>query len=328
MKRAGKYAVLGLAVAAAASVPRIGQAPAPAAALSPERSEICVTGAAPHAHDGAAHSQARVRQGARVAEPGSRVSARVAEQVERELDRQKITGKLLRATGDKKWIHVPVRFHVLHNGTKGKLTKKALKEQIKVLDAAYQGRKGGVDTRINFYLKQITWTKNKNWFKQPRRYEKAFKKKLRRGGDSTLNIYTADLGTELLGWASMPWDYKKNPVLDGLVIHHGSLPGGKIKDYDLGYTAVHEVGHWLGLYHTFGRNYPDQDGCAAGDLVGDTPSQKEPTEGCPKNAPDSCPAWGRDPIHNFMDYAHDKCMTEFTRGQAERMRNAWARYRP
>ncbi|WP_106403419.1 zinc metalloprotease [Actinocorallia populi] len=332
MKRAGKYAVLGLAAAAAVSVPRIAQAPEPVVALPPDRTEICVTGQDPHAHAGHAdhadHSQARVRAGSRVAEPGSRVSPRVAEQVERELDRQEITGRLLRGTGDRKRIHVPVHFHVLHDGRKGKITKKAVNEQIKVLDAAYRGAAGGADAGINFYLKKITWTKNKGWFKQPRRYETAFKKKLRKGGDSTLNIYTAELGTELLGWASMPWDYRKSPKQDGVVVHHASLPGGKIKDYDLGYTAVHEVGHWLGLYHTFGRDYPERDGCAAGDLVGDTPSQKEPTNGCPENAPDSCPAWGRDPIHNFMDYGYDRCMTEFTEGQVERMRNAWERYRP
>ncbi|WP_344448051.1 zinc metalloprotease [Actinocorallia aurantiaca] len=327
MKRVGKCAVLGLAVAAMVSVPRLAEAPATAApaVAAPHAEAFCATGGDVHAHD--EHGRARVRYGARTAEPGSRVSAGVAEQVERELDRQEITGRLLRSTDDAKWIHIPVHFHVLHNGKKGKVTKKAVLEQIKVLDTAYRGKKGGSSARINFYLKKITWTRNADWFGKPQQYETDFKKKLRKGGDSTLNVYTANLGSELLGWATMPWDYKKEPANDGVIVHYDSLPGGKIKHYSLGYTAVHEVGHWLGLYHTFGRAYPDEDGCSAGDRVGDTPAQKEPTNGCPKKAPDTCPAWGRDSIHNFMDYGYDKCMTEFTKGQVERMRTAWSRYR-
>jgi len=323
--------MLGLAVATAVSVPR-SAASEPATALPAGRADACVgedvLHSRSHGHD--AHPQARVRQGARAVEPGTRVDETTAAQVEQELRQQLVAGKLLRATDDKKkWIHIPVRFHVLHDGKKGKLSKKAVNKQLEVMDAAYQGKTGGANVRINFYLKKITWTKNKNWFKQPRRYETQFKKKLRKGGDSTLNIYTADLGSELLGWATLPWEYKKRPSQDGVMLHYGTLPGGKVKNYNLGYTAVHEVGHWLGLYHTFGRDYPDRDGCRAGDLVGDTPAQKEPTEGCPKKAPDSCPdAWGRDPIHNFMDYGFDRCMTEFTEGQAERMRTSWARYRP
>ncbi len=327
MKRAGKLAVLGLAVVAATPVPHAVSAASavPVSAAAPASRVLC-TGEHEVHGDG---EQARVRNGSRVIEPGARADEKVVETVERELDRQELSGRLLRTTGDDmKWINIPVQFHVLHDGQKGKLTKKAVLKQIAVLDAAYRGKKGGYNARINFYLQKITWTDDKNWFSKPQKYEVEFKTKLRKGGDSTLNIYTAALESDLLGWATLPWDYQKDKIKDGVIIHYGSLPGGKIKDYDLGYTAVHEVGHWLGLYHTFGRD-PNKNGCVAGDLVGDTPAQKVPTDGCPKKAPDSCPgSWGRDPIHNFMDYGYDRCMTEFTKGQVERMRTAWSRYRP
>ncbi|SPO20997.1 uncharacterized protein UTRI_00474 [Ustilago trichophora] len=44
-----------------------------------------------------------------------------------------------------------------------------------------------------------------------------------------------------------------------------------------------------------------------------------PTDGCPTKAPDTCPGGGVDSIHNYMDYADDKCATEFTEGQIVRM---------
>ena len=53
------------------------------------------------------------------------------------------------------------------------------------------------------------------------------------------------------------------------------------------------------------------DGCLDGDLVQDTPAENEPYYGCdPNNVPDTCPSQpGLDPIHNYMDYSDDVCLT-------------------
>jgi hypothetical protein len=222
-------------------------------------------------------------------------------------------------------VTIPVYFHVIIGaGNVGNLTNAEIAEQITVLNLAYSGFYGGVATPFRFRLDGIDRTVNPAWFAmEPESPEElAAKTALRRGGLGTLNIYSTNGANDaLLGWAYLPKDAKRVPVIDGTIVHWGSLPGGPIQGFNLGHTATHEVGHWLGLYHVF------DFGCQRnGDFVQDTPAEAEPSFGCDIGK-DTCKDPGSDPIHNFMDYSDDPCYREFTAGQSKRMEQRFRHYR-
>jgi hypothetical protein len=222
---------------------------------------------------------------------------------------------------------VPVYFHVVTDGKIGDLSQSQIDSQIRVLNRTFSGGEGGFNTGFSLVLAGVTRTDNRDWFyANPGGVnENTMKQTLRQGGTDALNLYSTTAGA-YLGWAYLP-DIVTKPGqehLDGIVIDWESLPrvsNTYAGQYDRGETATHEVGHWLNLEHTF------YGGCSAkGDFVDDTPAQKTPTSGCPEGK-DTCRAPGLDPIHNYMDYSFDSCYTEFTAGQAQRMRDSWLLYR-
>ncbi len=230
----------------------------------------------------------------------------------------------LRATADAfveslREIEIPVHFHVIHDGGKGLVTEGMLDEQIAVVNTCY-----GVHG-IQFTKASVTRTEDARLFKMTMgsAAEREGKTKLGKDTPKALNFYTAGIGGGLLGWATFPSQLAADPALDGVVILHSSLPGGASAPYDQGKTAVHEIGHWLGLYHTF------EGGCAPpGDEVQDTPAEASPNFGPANLARDTCPGGGKDPVTNYMDYTDDAGMNEFTPGQLRRIREQITLYRP
>ncbi|HEX8190689.1 MAG TPA: zinc metalloprotease [Pyrinomonadaceae bacterium] len=232
-------------------------------------------------------------------------------------------------------VTVGVYFHVVNRGAglaNGDVPTKWLRDQIDVLNAAYAGADPNAgptsaNTPFRFALVGVDRTTNAAWFDAAigSAEERAMKTALHVGGADTLNFYVTNAGGNLLGWATFPFWYEGDPQMDGVVVLYSSLPGGNCcepRTYNLGDTGTHEVGHWLGLFHTF------QGGCAAvyNDFVADTPSERKPAFGCPVGL-DSCPGAGLDPIENFMDYSEDSCMYQFTSGQSARMEAFSLQYR-
>jgi hypothetical protein len=221
---------------------------------------------------------------------------------------------------------VPVYFHVVTDGSVGNLTAAQIADQISVLNVTFGGGEGGARTGFTFELAGVTRTDNARWFYSGSGgAEHDMKRTLRRGDGKALNLYSTTAGA-YLGWAYLPsiLTSPSQAYLDGVVVDWESMRGTSdayAGEFDQGETATHEVGHWLNLEHTF------FNGCSKrGDFVADTPPQKTPTSGCPEGK-DTCPEPGLDPIHNYMDYSFDSCYTEFTPGQAQRMKDAWLFYR-
>lgn len=226
-------------------------------------------------------------------------------------------------------VTIPVVFHMIgedaFTAAEQARWNTLITAQLKVLNDSYSGATAAdaANTPFRFELARTTWTVNPAWYTVvPGKNERDMKKALYEGDARTLNVYAANIGDGLLGWAYFPKGYNNGRAsIDGVVMLDESMPGGTAGKYALGDTLTHEVGHWLMLEHTFAH------GCsAAGDFVADTPQEAGPQFNCPEGA-DTCPAPGLDPIHNFMDYTQDSCMNMFTQGQADRMSDAWQQFR-
>ena len=310
-RRAVAYAAMSVSVVSLAVLGPSAAAPI-ASAGAPV---VCV-------EDDHASHDARVRPGRAAKEPNAISAARAAA-----LGNPKIRAVLPAGS-----VTVETVFHVISaeplDAAEQARYESMIAAQVDVLNDAFDGDSavGMPATPFTFERTATTYTVNAAWatMSYGAKETKAAKSALRQGDASTLNVYVVDLGDGLLGYATFPTASKGQLSQDGVVILDETMPGGTAAPYAEGDTLVHEVGHWLGLLHTF------QGGCKGpGDYVADTAAEAGPAWECAVDAGrDSCPDQpGIDPITNFMDYTEDSCMNAFTAGQVARMSTWWEAYR-
>ena len=221
-------------------------------------------------------------------------------------------------------VTIPVAMHIITSGdtpAQGNIPDAWITAQMDVLNDAF------LDMGFQFVVAFQQRVNNPAWrgITNGSAGEAAMKQALAINPARYLNFYTSSLGNSLLGWATFPAAGVENSFMQGVVVLDQSLPGGSAAPYNIGDTGTHEVGHYVGLFHTF------QGGCAdgsGGDGVADTPAEASPAFGCPTGR-NTCPALpGLDPITNFMDYSDDFCMVEFSPGQRTRALALMNQYRP
>lgn len=144
-------------------------------------------------------------------------------------------------------------------------------------------------------------------------------------------IHSTDDGT--LGWANFPWNTgtPAQDSLDGFVIEYDAFGLHANGETSLGRTATHEVGHWLGLYHTFEGGCTNANCLTDGDRVCDTPPIANSTSlsfsctatanTCGTDTLSGFTTDQNDMIENYMDYSSDSCMNRFTAGQFVRLQS-------
>ncbi|KAJ5888870.1 hypothetical protein N7495_008911 [Penicillium taxi] len=243
-------------------------------------------------------------------------------------------------------IEIETWFHIISSRSEvSQVSDDMINSQLAILQNAYE------DADITYRLRGITRHVNDLWAQNGD--DLGMKQAVRQGTYQTLNVYfqtdlrasvgqdgridnggtikPKDLATSVLGFCTLP-DPQVNAsssptdyVKDGCNILAKTMPGGSLDLYNRGGTAIHEIGHWNGLLHTFQGESCSGDN--PGDYIPDTPQQYSPTDGCPVRR-DSCPSLpGVDLVHNFMDYSSDVCYESFTPGQIQRMRSMWAAMR-
>lgn len=261
------------------------------------------------------------------------------------------TRQLGRSTADTAVITIPIVVHRIGNSIINSVSAIKINQQIQILNEDYgritgsNGFGNGVDTRVRFCLANKdennnstsgivnvtgtfpTWhnrasdnASNSDW---------ALKNLSHWNPSMFLNLYIVDSITSgsfgVTGYGKYPWTNDEEKKRDGVVMDNNFFGLTTSGHYNLGHIATHEVGHWLGLFHTFEGGCTNTNPNINGDRVADTPPVTNDIlvytnnctyrNSCHTDLPDSA-----DLIKNYMEYSHDICRNMFTQGQADRMR--------
>lgn len=239
-------------------------------------------------------------------------------------------------------IRIPVVVHIVYNTTTQNISDAQVLSQIDVLNQEFRKKhkdtanipaifkSRAADCYIEFSLATVTpkgdatngIVRKKTSYNMFGLDDKV--KSSNTGGDDAwdsdkyLNIWVCNTVTGLNGYSSV---FGGPKAKDGIVLRYEAFgtQGAVVAPTNKGRTAVHELGHWMGLKHIWGDQTCGNDG------IDDTPAQSAPTRGCPTGTVVSCTNAGVGNMYNnYMDLTNDECTNMFTLGQREKMRSAFA----
>ncbi|MES2778264.1 MAG: M43 family zinc metalloprotease [Bacteroidota bacterium] len=282
--------------------------------------------------------------------------ARTREEQANALIRQQVNSFTKKANGI---IYIPVVFHIISNSAKDSsenISQFQIMDQIRIINEDFRRKENtagfstdaaSTDLNIEFRLAQYDPNGNKhdgiNRINSTLTSDARDNVKALSYWDSNkyLNVwvvksinagFSAGQGI-VLGYAQFPWDRNSKPTTDGVVVRSDQIGVvGSGQTSQGGRTLTHEIGHWLGLYHTFqgGCNGGTSSNCASqGDQVCDTPPVATSSSGCnvgqnscTNDVPDL-----PDMVRNYMDYSDGTCMNTYTAGQKNRVYGFLPMYR-
>ncbi len=279
----------------------------------------------------------------------AQVAADPSISIERELIRQQVENFIQQNAGQaKNLVVIPVVFHVLYANAAQNIPDAKIIAQMEQLNldymainpdtsnipAAFKPHKGNVQVQFCFAQRTPTGAATNGIIRKSTTVTSwsqndAIKFSAQMGDDiwnrnQYLNIWVGNISGGILGYAQFPGG---SASTDGVVVHYGTV-GSKNSpstfnwgaNYNWGRSATHEIGHWLGMFHTFQGGCPNTNCNSQGDQICDTPPISTANFGCPGYPHVTCSNGPNgDMFMNYMDYVDDNCMVMFSDSQSIKM---------